>query len=798
MKYKVWWFTLILPLPLLNGNQPLIHWQTQNYHQQIFTTNQLDFSLDLAKKDEYKKIYAKDVDTKLLSELLKPNKPFGASYQIIILPVNADMENKGYVNFFIINIQTQFTNNVPNNPNVSLVDAPTNINVTNDASLMSVNLQWNSSGDYDYNNPLMSNKKIPNNKVWTTKNLNLFLAYKFAFYWNDDFAIGAFLQKSPKTTDSLTTDDIWTNFINQQKSLLPAKENIKINIDKNPSNITQANDFGVFEVSISFKNTQTNQWTNNTIPTIKRVFYGLKNNNNKRAKVMLNTVNNDFANHFKNTMLDGAKIQKINPNFPYNKNIAISELTPSQLINALNNANKQNLTDLLTTNFYLANNMALPPLYFSFMNQTSYNNKPKPFTNTGLEKILNVPIYSYDNEAEYNKKQPTNNTNTTPAAEQIRVSSIQAQGDDTSGMLHLVVFAHIYDAANNILIQNMPYNVTIMGLKQNALSQQNQFFRWKTVGELKYDDLAFWQTNWTQNQKNTYFLQELSNNLFEGDFLHQQERDVAFTFQNNTLTATLTFKNNQQTYQNNFTFSKNNASNNIQPVSFQNQASVMAAIPNYQSLTPKELIDQIATKQIPHAVFVSFLNTNTTNYYVIFQPTSTNDGLAVEVIGINNNHKRYFINYLSGLKKGENNDFIYNITFEQSDQSALNKLLSVPFDQISEADVVAYLQTIPIFSQYNQQFNFSDLEFKPNPQNNSLHISFLIPKYDQKQRFMFDIFGFIKETQKQNNSSPQDAKLTLPLSVSIATILTMVAGGSFVWILIKKRRLYRKNKKANN
>lgn len=837
------------------------------------SANNLTFQLnkDYKTLSWYNNEFSNSVTEDQLKELLLPSLKFGVNYGILIETPsqNNDALTNGYVNFAIYIRNNQITNGVPtatDSSNFTFVKAPSSIQLS-DGTTPSPGINMQAYGtattDTESKSVTINGVSVEEKNVWTTKNIqNLFLPYKYSFSWNSNDKIGDFLRstskQAPSNTNSqdddtnskyLTAQDVYDNMIATSSitDLLPSdtvsKGNI-ITISTSDSDLskygiisTDAIKYGIALVKIDFKNSdygkQESNWANNKVPNENYLVRGLSDSNGNKEEMKLNISSNNYSS-FLNTYFSVNKIKSQNPNFSLPSNISsngdnfkISDLTPTQLINALltNENNTSNLLDLLSTKTYLSDNEnPLPAIYLTYMekNQFSTNSTQKDNTSstssswygTGLNE--QGQIYSITD----GKISSTPDQN---AANASKITAISASSNDATGTLYLKITYNCYDVYDNVEQMGLTTSLVISGLqKTNSTNSNDLYLQWKTVDQLLFSSASYVNDLYTKHKSDASYMKSLSNMFFIGtENTYSLDRSVDISLNSsdkNKLTITLTFPSFSDCY---YTDSSNKVQKGLQVsntynltngqdasvsgITFTDSSKIQSSIANYSSYTPQELIDAISSGKVSIDSFVSTNNGNY-NYSKVVTSNDTNDGIVVEVTATSITRdvttSYTYAEIYNGLSTGASSSYVYNFAFSDSSSTqlkeGLTKLEAIPFDEITAQNVFDYyVSNLPIYNgTFKIELTVNDITITKNS-DNTITVKIVIPNYnssdktatEESRTFTTKLNGFVELEKHNNNSNKNNKDLTIPLSAGFASGIVLLMSAILVHLIIKRKKL---------
>lgn len=776
------------------------------------------------------KIFAYDATNELIKDILKPNKQYGANYSVKLLPITDDMKRQGYVEFVVKQIKNQYTNGVTTGTTITEFINPTSEwgkTNSNGAAGSTINSGSTTKVEVD-------GEQVDDSKIWSTKSKSLFLQQKYSFKWNSDSEIGDFLLKTDKK--DLSSEDILNNFVSTADSTDLLPKETKGTFDQNFSttsgfNTTSGTDtissqdakqFGVGEINVTFDSAAGNKtgnnqdWVNGNKPSAdqtKRIVRGLVGSDNKKHTVKLN-LEDSSLNTFKNTQLNLDAIKKQNPAFSYsgtnsgsNQTVTISQLTPSQIINALNG----DLTSLLTTTNYIANsansssNPLLPAIYVTYMNKNAFTDPALPFKGTGLSKQKNVP-YVDENYNPIMNGDSESTTGETSVNNLMNITNVKGVANDAEGQLELKITYNYYDIYKNVLISDYEVPYTITGLQVNESTDKNLFFGWKSVENLPFNSSSYLEKLYTDNQNDQTYLKDLSNSLFFGsNDAYQMDRKVEITKNARNkaeLTVKLTFpyfgEEKEKVLQTTFKFATDTASSGIK---FKSKAVIEETVGSFSDKTPQSLINDISNGTYSSEIFVNEVN-GVGGDQVILTPNASNDGIIVQVIS----NKVTYWNAYNGFKKGQSGGYVYDFSFTPSNASNpdFDKLKNIPLQEITKQNVIdLYLKHLSPFNVSGSEFSLTedDVELVIDEKTGSLTVKVLIHQFDQDKQdvnrtFQSTLLGFNNQNLVDNNSFVKPLDLTIPLSATLAAVST-IALSVLLGISVKKRMKLKKAKKVH-
>ncbi|MDE5949523.1 MAG: hypothetical protein K2G54_01460 [Malacoplasma sp.] len=247
-------------LKSVNSNLNALSTNTQQ------TQTAANFTVNSAQEPLNKK--ADQVLNSDIENVLSPSSTI-TSWSAVILPVNEQNINKGYVNFLIYQTYYDGSKNVTTfaDATKSTTGNTGNANYKTTDTIDSAVLE-SYKGDatsVPTDNNVFSTARINNLSNWIT-------AEKYNLVWNSEDSIKEYVLNSTLTT--LSAEDIWNNFFNKNTlpPLIDSNESsnvpyTKINVsavDGNGNSTT--NNIGLYKVEIIFNNTSKSDWLSNGFP----------------------------------------------------------------------------------------------------------------------------------------------------------------------------------------------------------------------------------------------------------------------------------------------------------------------------------------------------------------------------------------------------------------------------------------------------------------------------------------------------------------------------------------------------
>lgn len=780
----------------------------------------LTFTVD--EKPSWKgKIFAEQATNEQIKELLIPDKQYGANYSVKLLPITDEMKIQGFVHFVIAQVKNDFSGGV--NGQGTKVDYIGPSSSPDQSKYMAF------PSSVSTNKVTIDGEEVDNTKVWTTKSIkDLFIQQKYNFNWNSDSEIGEFLENTNKTV--LTSEDIMQNFVSSADAtdILPKDtkaEFSQTNINNNnEDNILEADakKYGVGKITVDFGTNggQTeDNWVGGKKPTDEqktRIVRGLLGQDGGKptykylVKLNFGSVVSSTNQNLTKIKLDVNKIREVNPVFPVEGSggqIQLSSLTPSQIINALNG----DLTSLLATpNFVISEQgqPAIPPIHIEYMGKNGFSDKDIPFKGTGLSAQTNVPYV----DTNYNpivKNGSPSTTGSTPINQVMKIVNISGKADDENGILDLTIKYNYYDIFKNVIVSDYTVPMQIK-VASNSDTKNNLYFSWKSDGDIPFKSSEEFYSLYEKNQNNAAFLKDLSNMMFYGsNDTYKKDRKVEVTKgDGSNLTLKLTFAQygdfTNKVFQKTFKFENSSSSS----VNFKSQDDLNAQVGGLNTMTPEEFINKVANGEDGLSYDIFFDNSKTLHSEVSPRATSnvlltsnaSNDGIIVQVIG-NNNYSWFTY---TGMKKGQQQNYVYNFSFSASaDDKDYQKLLEIPLQEITVKDVIdLYLKNLPLFVKGGTKFELSEqnVSLEKDEKLGSLTINVKIDQFqgtaEQSNNFKTTIYGLNLQNKIDGNSYVAPLNLTIPLTAAFAGLST-IALSVLLFLTIRKRVKLNKSKKMH-
>lgn len=642
--------------------------------------------------------------------------------------------------------------------------------------------QNNPSATKYINAPSDSQADNSDTTIWTTKKFSgLFISTKYNFEWRDQEEIAEFLKTTNKTVDSLTLDDVLLNFVKKGDGFeLPDKSKITLNkTPLNNTNSTLEKKFGTTNIALTFTGVQASEWLGGQAPDqtkLKKEVRGLKSSDSSSNTEM--SLKLKSTNEIANSQVD--KATGIFNDYLLSSENNLADLFPSEFSN-LNTKNKNIINDMFIKGEYLQNKSPLVELKYFDMNVTSSDFASK----TGIQP------------------------------DTVGIKNIELIPDDINGIIRFKYEYSYFDVYMNQVSKEIGVQTIISqeeDFKKNPDANKILKFSWKDEDALSNVPSAadilteYSKSKKTRDTTNTEGssskdkLKALSNQFFDAtNDVYGKDRDVTITDKgNSTIEMTLTFdswsgemynegSNVNEGFKSTKVFKIPNTS--VSGLTWKSDEEIKASIPEMNDLSVKDVGNKLFNKDLDINIFVSGIGSSN----VLFDANPITGSLTITVVNGSNSSSKIF----TGFKK-ENSNVVNQFSWIPEEQIPQG-LLAIDLNNISEKDVIDnYLKNINYFKNTNISEN--QVKLTKNINSKSLLVDVEVDKFNQdipnsSNKFSIELRGFIVTTIKDGNSYIAPKDLTIVLSIVFAILVSATLIGVLIWIIIKKFKLSKSNKK---
>ncbi|MEG2476055.1 MAG: hypothetical protein RSA40_00720 [Malacoplasma sp.] len=624
---------------------------------------------------------------------------------------------------------------------------------------------------------------------WTTPT-GLIVADKYHFEWRSNQDIGLFLKDTNLKPSQLTKEIVIGELIKSGGNFkLPDPNNISVAFSDVSSN--SRSQFGVVKVVISFSNTQSNSWINNTAPTEQQRTLILRGmNNDSGQKVVMN-----FSQLKTSSNIGGITIQNkdiFGNVLLANENI-IGDLYPSEFV-SLDNGNIFSLINMFQKGTYLQAGSKLIDLVYMGASISDNNFA----TTTGID--------------------PT-------TVSQLGLYNIISEPNDLDGSLKLVYEYKYYDVfSNSVLDQSSSQIFAPKTFKVNPDTNKSLVFSWKTNTDIQtlgssYDIInSYFNTinnaNLSSNEKENFKI-NYANNFFIGsnDVYAKTDRKFDIEYKGGTKVVNGAYVPSSQTSSDynqikvTITFNSWNGyiyeENNVKKDGY--KTSIIYTMPSYQyssgtviwkkndsindllTKLPSEIAYDISKRNIDLNRF--FTTSGLSNIQTIVLPNDSLGSLNFKIIGNANNTTQTYQNVFVGFSS--NNIGSNVIQFGWAPQIGLPKeLLNKTVNEVTDEEIMNYfISNNPLFQ--SGIISQKDISVMPDVASNSIYIKVTFDFYNQdlavvgNQTFYTQMVGFKKINIENIIEVKEPLNLTLILSVSLAALTALPLLIYFIVVLTK-------------
>lgn len=731
-----------------------------------------------------------------LENVLTPNSTI-TSWSVVILPVNEQNINKGYVNFLIYQTYFNGSNNV-----TTFADATKstggnsgNTNYKTDDTIASdiLNKYKGDAANAPTVNNVFSTKKISNLSNWIT-------AEKYDLVWNSEDSIKEFVLNS--TLTSVTSEEIWNNFFNKN-TLPPLLDNPTVGTNEPYTNITVTmvdasgnttqNNIGLYKVEILFANTTKSDWLSNNFPEESEGGNDAPNDTTKRDVKIIKyiggflgadgtrkTMEINMEQNFRSWIISDRSLF----NGVSSDNQQVSTLNPSQFVSPLGGTSS--LISLFDSGTGLKENAASsdskPILTYSF-NGNQFNFYNSSTTNGGTSSTQTGIL------GEIQK----NNSS-------LMITNIEPIPNDHDGSLQLIINYNEFSIfTGHIVPATYEVNLPAATFAINENPANNLIFSWKTADVLSNYGLTASSDIVNEFNKNKYIGDPSSTNkdetkvnnefvrLFTNQFINTtssinalnrkatilygtpatntpmepvSESNTTYNettgsyeassgIDNKTITVRLEFENWNGTtetkiFQQSFVlpyykYENANTNSDVLSITWKTNDAVINENPSFPNTIPSNvaynLIDSNATS--PYATFVtSVIGENEDNLSISLLPDDVNGTLTI------------FIS-----KKVDNttnpNNYIYSqfftgfaksqsttgvVSFSWLPQDNVSsELLSIPLSRVTKQDVIDYYLN-NIGMFQDGTLSLNNIQITPILSDSSLLVQVNVPIFNQEEQ----------------------------------------------------------------
>ncbi|MDE5767372.1 MAG: hypothetical protein K2H56_02370 [Malacoplasma sp.] len=780
-------------LAFLNQNSGNLKNVNSNFNALSTTTQQTqsvaNFNVNSSQEPLNKK--ANQVLNSDLENVLTPSSAI-TSWSVVILPVNEQNINKGYVNFLIYQTYYDGSKNVTTFADATKSTAG-NTGSTNYKTDDNINqtILNNYKGDATSSptaNNVFSTRKINNLNGWIT-------AEKYEFVWNSEDSIKEYVLNS--TSTNLSPEDVWNNFFNKN-NLPPLQDDgnqtnepyTKITITVVDANGTNTNNnIGLYKVEIVFANTSKSDWLSNNFPeesqggstssntekkdvTITKYIGGFLGADGTRKTIEVNMEQNFRSWIISDTSLFNGVSQD---------NQQVSTLTPSQFVSPLGGTSS--LISLFDSGIGLKESAtsteSKPILTYSYSDQSFrfYNSSV-----TGIGTVSDGITGGILQEIKNNNSS-------------LMITNIEPIPNDQDGSLQLIITYNEFSIfTGHIVSATYEASLPAATFAINENQTNNLILSWKTADVLSSYGFTASSDVVNEFNKNKYTGDPSSTNkdetkvnsefvrLFTNQFINTtssinsmnrkatilygtpsttspmepvSESNTSYNettgnyepssgIDNKTITVRLEFENwnglgEPKVFQQSFTlpYYKYENSSDVLSITWKTNDAVITENPSFPNTIPSSVAYNLVTSAAtsPYTSFItSVIGENESNLSINLLPDDINGTLTIflskKTDNTTNPNNYIYSQFFTGFAKSQSTTGVVSFSWLPQDEVS-SDLLSIPLNRITKQDVVDYyLSNIGMFQDGTLSLN--NIQITPILSDSSLLVQVNVPIFNQE------------------------------------------------------------------